>query len=365
MHATDKEPIRDQRRLLRPLAALAALALVATLIVLGLSRHSPASPQDGLGNTGDLALYSTIIDAVRGGDSYYPAAVREARNHDYPLRPAVTVRLPTYTWLMTVLPGETACRLALAVLAAATLGAWAWRLRQQGHSPARCILTLMALATGVMPAFTPPAYLLHEVWAGLLIALSLALRRPNAWLSSVMIGIAAALIRELAVPYLLAMAVLALKERRFREAAAWFAGIAIFALALAAHAAALSHYVTAADQASPGWLQIGGWSFVLRTAGWNVLLLASPDWVAAILVPLALLGLIAAPIDQRLLLIVFGYTGAFLFVGRDNNAYWGLIIAPLLPLGLVTAPQALRQCIGEIRALLQPRTLQPSRQPAG
>ena len=46
-------------------------------------------------------------------------------------------------------------------------------------------------------------------------------------------------------------------------------------------------------------------------------------------------------LGQRLALTVFGYTLAFLVVGRANNSYWGLMIAPLWPLGLYFAGSAL------------------------
>jgi hypothetical protein len=40
---------------------------------------------------------------------------------------------------------------------------------------------------------------------------------------------------------------------------------------------------------------------------------------------------------------VLAYLAAWSFVGRPDNGYWGLVIAPLLPLGLLQLPEALRR----------------------
>ncbi|CAN5196069.1 hypothetical protein BH10PSE11_BH10PSE11_36150 [soil metagenome] len=346
----------------RPLVAMASLALLAGLIVLGLSNPVTPPPPVAAG-AGDIALYNTIVADMRGGVPYYEAAVDGARKGHYPLRPFVTVRLPTLAWLLSKMPDEKFGRAGLAVLAAITLGAWAWRLSAAQMTKPRYALALICLASGVTPAFLPAAVAMHEVWAGLLIALSLALRRNDAWIASVLIGIAAALIRELAGAYLLAMAVMALQDRNYREAAAWMSGIAVLALALAAHAVNVNALVTAADLTSPGWFQIGGWRFVLQTAQWNVFLSAAPHWLTALAVPLALFGLTAAPMDRRLLLVVGGYVMAFIVVGRDDNFYWGLLIAPLWPLGLAAAGPALIARLSDSLSLLRRTVPEPLRSP--
>jgi len=180
------------------------------------------------------------------------------------------------------------------------------------------------------------------VWAGLLIALSLALRRPDGWVLSVLIGLLAALTRDIAAAYLLVMAVMAWKDGRRREAAAWIAVLAVFAGALAAHAGAVQARLLPGDGVSPGWLAIGGWRFILQMGRWNAIVAAAPRWVAAALMPAALLGLAMwrHPLGERLALTVLGYTVAFAIFGRATNTYWGLLIAPLWPLGLLIAPRA-------------------------
>jgi len=308
-------------------------------------------------NAGDIALYKRIIAHVQGGESYYTAAIRELRENNYPLRPFVVVRPPLLAIALAAISDEMVRRALLCVLAGITFLAWAWRLRAVVSSPVVYAFSLIVLATGIVPAIVPQAYPLHEVWAGLLIALSLAVRRPNAWIVAVILGVAAAIIRELAAAYLLAMMVMAFKDGCRKEAVAWAIGLVIFAATLAVHAHDVNALVTPVDPASPSWLRIGGWSFVLQTTQWNLLLDAAPRWVGVILVPLALAGLTGRRDDlgRRVMLVVFGYVAAFIFVGRDNNSYWGLMIAPLWPLGLVTAGPALAQCVADLRASVVPK----------
>lgn len=347
-------------RLLRALAAAAILVLLIGLIAIGLARPPITTSAATSAGAGDIALYNRIVAHVRGGESYYPAAIREARENHYPVRPFFTVRPPTLAWFLAAWPGELGGRISLMILAAVTLVAWARRLAAFQMPTLRYGCALLCLTSGIVPAFLPTALSMHEVWAGLLIALSMALRGTNRWVAAVVIGTVAALTRELAAAYLLAMFAIALKERGYAEAGGWAAGIAVFALAMMLHAGQVHQLVSAADPASQGWLQAGGWKFVLDTAQWNVLLSAAPSWVTAVVLPLALLGLTASPIDQRLLLTVAGYTAAFTIVGRDDNFYWGLLIAPLWPIGLASAPTALAQHIASIRALFIPkRNLKP------
>ena len=58
----------------------------------------------------------------------------------------------------------------------------------------------------------------------------------------------------------------------------------------------------------------------------------------------ALIGLAGCrnPLVTRCALIAGGYMAAFTVLGRTNNDSWGILYAPLLPLGLVFAPAAFR-----------------------
>ena len=89
---------------------------------------------------------------------------------------------------------------------------------------------------------------------------------------------------------------------------------------------------------------------MLRAVRWNVILLATPVWLAAAALPPALLGLLCWPggLGRRVAVVVLGYTGAFCIVGRPDNAYWGLMIAPLWSLGLVAVAVAVTRLLGRL-----------------
>ena len=342
---------------LNPLAALFIVLALAAAIVAGLfgpMQTGKPAPDIALS---DCAFYTQVIGRLRAGEPYYAAAMDELRQRGQPVKPFVTVRPPTQAVLLAALPSEAARILCVRALAIAVLLAWMSRFFTLGMKPLHCAAALLTLTSGVAMAFAPQAYLMHETWAGLLISLSLALRSPNRWGASVLVGLAAALVRELAAPYLLVMAVLALWEGRRMEAGAWLAALAGFALALALHAHAVHALLLASDTAAPGWVTLGGWPFVLHAASWNVLaLLGSPRWIA-VLFPVALAGLALwpSPLGRRAALTVLGYAAALFVVGRPVNFYWGLLIAPLWPLGLAMALPAAAQLR---RATLGVKTVQ-------
>ncbi len=325
---------------------MAQLTALVLLIALGITQGVQPGKRPAAAGQDDLSLYTRMIERVHQGEPYYRVVTDEIRQRGGALKPFLTVRPPTLTVAMAALPSPAWREGAIRVLALASLAAWCARLRLWRLPPLAGVLCLLALASGVIASFAEQAYLQHEAWAGLLISLSLALRRPGHWRLSLLIGLAAALERELAAPYLLAMAVFALYERQFKEGVAWLAGLGVFALALWGHILMIDAQLLATDTASPGWLAIGGWPFVLHAASWNGLVLFDEPWIAVVF-PLALLGLIAwrkGPGD-RAAFIVLGYVAMFLVLGRRENFYWGLIIAPIWSLGLITAPQALRLLI--------------------
>ena len=350
---SEEDGLAWPRRLAPWLAAL-LLAITAALIVAGACAElAGRPPAPSLGSGGDAELYRRTIQDVSRGQPYYAAAAHQLRQGGFPLRPFMTVRPPLLAVALAKLPGETARGAALALLAAACAFAWAWRLRGMAAAqPRRHGVALVLLLSGVSTAFAPSAYLFHESWASLLIALSLALYRPQRWGLSLALGLAAALVRELAAAYLLAMAVLALLEGRRGQAAAWVAALAVFAASLALHAAAVAAVTSPADLRSPGWLGLGGWPFVLQAIRWNVILLAAPLGLTAVAFPPALLGLLcwSGDLGRRIAVVVLGYASAFCIVGRPDNAYWGLMIAPLWPLGLITLDKAIATLLARLRS---------------
>ena len=323
----------------RLLPIIAALLLAAFSLVTGAAqeRHAPAA-----GPT-DLGLYKYAATAAAHPSTWYARVVAEQRREGYELKPFLVVRPPALSFLLAALKTDALRRLAVTALALATLAAWWIRLGREGVTPMPRAFDLIALATGALPAVAPQATYMHEVWAGLLISLSLALRRPERFGLAVAAGLAAALIRELAAPYLAVMAVTALAGRRWREAGAWALALALFAAALAVHAQMVDALVLPSDHAGAGWLKLSGWPFVLHAAQWNAVLAVCPAWVTALAVPGALAGACAwtTSLGRRLAATLVAYALAFAVIGRPENFYWGLMFAPLLPLGFARACRAL------------------------
>ncbi|HEY2480688.1 MAG TPA: hypothetical protein VGI30_00650, partial [Caulobacteraceae bacterium] len=283
------------------------------------------------------------------------AAVAAQRAGGFPLRPFVTVRPPALAVLMARAPDLATANLVMKALALAVLAAWTLRLWPAARGLLWLAWTPLALFTGVawaMPGLT--LGLFHECWAGLLIALSLALRTERRFLAAVIVGLLAALIRELAMPYLLVMAGLALFESRRSEAIAFGLALAVSLAALAAHACQVIALTSPRDLASPGWVKFGGWAFVMATAQWNLLTVLLGKTLTAVITPLALLGAAARkdPLGLRLAALVSGYTLGFMVIGQPNDFGWGFVVAPLMAVGLALSPLALGQ-LGR-RALTHP-----------
>lgn len=353
----DQEGILSLRRL-GPAPAALLLAALGLLLLWGLAaalaHHGPGQSA----GAGDARLYAALVSKVHDGAGYYSAAPEELRRGGYPLRPFIAVRPPLLTVALAKLPDEAWRHGALLALAGVAWLAWARRFRLAYHQePIRFAWAIVLLTSGVGVVLGRGAYLFHETWAGLLIALSLAVRGPRWWVLSLGLGLLACLIRELAFPYLAVMALFAWREGRLREAAAWCGALGLATAALAGHAFAVIAVTHAGDPASPGWAGFGGYPFLLRLSQWNLLLSGMPLWSAALLLAPALLGLLfwtgaGAGRGARTGFAVLGYGLAFCIVGRPDNDYWGLMIASLWPLGLIEADRAITGLLARCRGLV-------------
>ncbi len=343
------------------LLAIAALVFLAAWPAAKLAVLAPLSTTATASNAigDDRGLYRAIAERVAAGENYYAAAAAEQRGHHYPMRPPQVFREPTEAWLLAVLPNDLIRWGAIIVLAMGVALALRQALDQVDMPAPLRLVAVLLMATGIANAGTPQAPYLHEIWAALFIALSLALRRPDRWAASVAAGFIACLFRELAAPYLVVMLTFATLERRWREVAGWLAACILFAGLFAVHLTLAAGQARPGDPASPGWIQLGGWPFVLETARRNVLLVICPRWLVAVAVCFSLAGLVDRrdPWISRVALTVGGYLAAFTVVGRPDNEYWGILYAPLLPLGLVFAPTALRDLF---RRAIFPITSLPS-----
>jgi hypothetical protein len=332
-----------------PPRTIARLLLAATMMLIAIGLLSPDPPKTRPAATaasGDAALYRAIDRRVAAGQHYYAATAAEHRTRDFPLRPFVAVRLPTRAWFYRLVGAEGALWVlrALALLAAL---ATACRLRAAVGPRLLWGAASAIAAASSLPLATAVVALWPECWAGLLVALSLASRDRHHWRVAALLGLAAALFRELALPYLVAMAFAAALERRRGEALGWAAVATAAVAALAAHASAVAAILRPGDAVSQGWIRAGGWSFDLAMARATTPLALAPTSIVAVLVPLALYGWASAPggYARRVTLTLVTLLLPTLLIGRPENSYWGLMLAPVWLAGLPLAFTAMVRAI--------------------
>lgn len=334
---------------LSPTAARVALAALAVLVLLSWTALVTADPTAAApppGEGGDLQLYAGIVDALRHGGTYYAVTADALRTNDYPLRPFVTFRLPTLATMQAWLPEQVVAALLYLLAAGVTL-AWLERFRTALRRPVAVWTAALLLAGGCIAAWQAELAAFHEIWAGLLIALSLARYRPDRWLEAVGWALTAALIRETAALYLLVMLALALRDGQRREAFGWTVALAALALVVGAHAQAVAQVVGPLDPASPGWAGLLGPGFVVRTWHASTALVLLPLVLAAPLVALALAGWTAwrDPVATRAAATLAAYALLLATAGRLDTFYWGLLTAPILLVGLAFAPDGVRDVL--------------------
>ena len=325
---------------------LAAVLTLSTAI--GLPRNPPA-PATGAGpHYTDQALYREITQKVATGQHYYAAAAATQRAHGYPVRPPWAMREPTETWVLVLLRNDFVRWGALLLLAAAAVVLMRDGAEQAPGPVWRRIAVTLLFGVGLALLGAPTSPYLHENWAAVFIALSLACWRstPASWRGwglSVVFGLTACLFREIALPYMLVMAGFAMAGRRRAEVLGWGAALAVLAAALAVHFALAARQDLPGDGFSPGWVRFGGWPFAVLAARRNIMLAVLPPPVASLTLLASFLGLISArsPWTDRIAGTAVAFLALFMALGRPDNYYWGMIVAPLLVMGLPFAPAAL------------------------
>lgn len=327
------------------------LALVAagwTAPVVSRSGHASqaASASPSAQRDTDLQLYDRITQRVAAGENYYAAAVAEQRARNFPVRPAAAVRLPTLAFLSAWL-GPAGLLVLAAALGLGILAAWWQRLGEEPGGADRRVIAVLLLAIGSLIGLKPHYLALHEVWAGLLLALGGGLHRPGKWRAAWLPVALSLAIRELALPFVLLLAAFAAWRRDGRELTAWSILVALFSIGLAWHWHEVGKYVLPSDRLSPSWLALrglGGWTGdVIDSSVLHLL----PYRLAA---PLALLPLAGwagwkSHAGGFFTLLFAGYGVLFMIAGRANNFYWALVVTPAWFVGYAFLPMALRSLL--------------------
>ncbi len=333
-----------------------ALALIAALVaILAVACWSPAgAPAPKLRTSpsqhSDLQLYRDIIAGVQAGGNYYDVAAKEQRAANYPLKPFYTFRLPTHATLYAAF-GERTMIVVVWLLCAGLIVAWWLRLRPLLPLPLTGAAVIL-IAGGLGGLLQPMTGLFHEAWAALLLALMIALRRPHRTWPAMIAGAAALMMRELALPMVLAMGGLALVERRWREAAGWAAIVTVFAAYMMLHAHWVGQVILPGDPASQGWSQRLGLQFALKSIAKVTFGVRLPDVLGAALLVLSLFGWASVKSGWalRASLLLFGYGLMLALFARTDTFYWALIAAPLSFAGLVFLPKAFADLARAVRS---------------
>jgi len=258
------------------------------------------------------------------------------------------VRLPTLTYLEAVL-GQAGITIALVALAIVAMLAMLARLEKAGVARPEWWGAMVLLGANVALCAIGPVAWFHDAWAGVLIVLAIAVRTERVWWPSVALGFAAVCFRELALPFLIVMVVLSWPRRK--EALAWCGAIVAFAGVYALHALAVQAVQPPNPVPTTGWVQFGGWSFILASVRLGSILVVAPAVVTAVAVPLALFGwLFAARSLRAAPLTCVAFIACFIVVGRSDNGYWGFLYATLLLVGLAFAPRGL---VASVRAAIR------------
>lgn len=331
-------------RLPRPYALMVALLLLAALgwcLAAPRQEITKAAP----GHYTDMRLYRDIVQRMDQGESYYAAATAQQRAHDYPTKPFVTVRLPTLYWLASTIGWRPLGWIEIALLVANAL---IWPLAMRGPLTwAERMGVGLAVFIGGLACASPALTPMSETWCGLLIALAAAFslwRKADWWLP--VLCIAAALsIRELALPFALLSALLALLDGKRHELGAWLGLIAVFALGLVLHAQALAPHLMAGDLSSAGWSSGLGLRGLLQALIGTTVLHMLPRALAMALALLPLLGWLTLEwrTGKFVLLCLAGYALAIALFPRPDNFYWGFLLLPTWFAGLALVPRAVWQ----------------------
>ena len=339
--------------------ALAVLGLL--LVVLAIACWSPetapgpklrASPAQ----QSDLKLYRDIIAGVAAGGDYYEVAAKELRKGNYPLKPFFTFRLPTHATVYATM-GEKMMVPVVWALCAGLMLAWWIKLKPVLPLPLLA-LAMILIAGGLGGLLQPQTGLFHESWAALLLALMITLRRPGRIWPAVVLGCLALMIRELALPMILAMGALAVLERRWREAAGWALAVVLFGIYMTVHAHWVAEVVLPSDPPSPGWSKMNGLQFAMKSIAKVTFGIRLPDALAAGLLVLSLFGWLSVRTGWalRVALLLAGYAAMLALFARADTFYWALIAAPLSFAGLTFVPKALSDLANGVRRTPYPAT---------
>ena len=241
--------------------------------------------------------------------------------------------------------------IALAVIAVVL---WGWRLGRDPQLPWWYAVGALGVLGNVTQTAYPEWAVIHEVSAGLLIAIALALYRRDAQWPTFIVMVIAVSIRETALPVAALLGLLSLIDRNWRMVGAWLALAFAFVIGMGFHAQHVVAVARPTDLNSAGWTGMGGWSTYLKFVAQSSGLRYLPAWATAVVVPFALFGWLSwrSRMGTIMLIVHLGYALLLMLAARKDNFYWAMILVPTLFVGLVFVPSALWTAL---RRVVEPR----------
>ena len=197
------DPAEDNRNSTRPLVrGLATLIYLfaAGILILGLLTFRMGDFMSAGAQGEDLKCYRGIIYRVQQGEGYYQAAHAELSSRGYPTKSVFNWRLPFLGWLLGHIPDARMSRAIPMLLSLFAI--WLWITLKVREWPIYKVAAGAILAAG-FPIYTllDDIYIIHELWAGILIFISLTAHGRGWKTISCVSGILALFIRELALPF--------------------------------------------------------------------------------------------------------------------------------------------------------------------
>ena len=304
------------------------LAVLLALLLIGIAPSSRPQPRRlPPAGAGDAILHFATIDRLRAGDGYYDAVGEELRSRRYPTTKVFNWRTPAHLLMVAALSVPVA-RMLMRVLAFAAVLLTPVSLA--GESVAIVLIGILTQIGALATAFRPLAVSAAEVWAGVLIALSLGAYFMKRWEVAAILGVAAIFTRELAAPYCVVCGLLALGARRRNESLVWIVGGLAYATYFGLHAMQVWAHQLPGDPAQlEPWVRWNGLRFILDTLRVNGWLAMVPAWVAALYMVFALAGAASPRVARQVTLPLLTYFLFFTVAGQPFNYYWGFVTAPI------------------------------------
>ncbi|MBW1879353.1 MAG: hypothetical protein JRJ84_13400, partial [Deltaproteobacteria bacterium] len=307
-----------------------SLAVLGGLLYSGTPVEEIEPPTAELGADGqvrtDSKFYTAVVEHLRAGEPYYASMGAEMRAGNFPRKPVFTWRTPVHLSLLAALPSPWAW---VGLLALVVLGASGMVTAAAHHRHGHRVATVVLLSTllGLVPLISPVAALFPETWAGLLVLAALGAHLRGWWTFGAVLGVSALFYRELAAPWLVAMGVAALVERRWRTVATWAVGGILYAVYFGVHISRVgAHLIPQDDGWVQTWTSFGGAEFILSTQDFYAPVSVQPRLAAAVIVAALLTAVGYDDVNSRPIRWGLLVWLAFLLIfGQSFNNYWGCI----------------------------------------